>query len=63
MHESVNWNRLRDEWMSPNTFDVVNDSLALIPNRQPLDVFARMGARPRPMSLMRADQIHHMDGK
>src|SRR5580693_941324 len=29
--------------MSPNTFDVVNDGLLLIANRQPLDVFTSAG--------------------
>src|ERR1700685_175993 len=60
IHESVNWNRLRNEWMSPNTFDVVNDSLALIPNRQPLDEFA--GTRPWPMAHV-AESIRRQFGR
>ena len=62
VNEAVDRNRLRHQRMCSNVFHVIQHGLRLIFNRQPIDVFARMGARPRPMSRMRADQIHQMDG-
>jgi hypothetical protein len=38
--ESVNWDRRRHQRVVPNALYIVDDSLRLILDRQPLDVFA-----------------------